>query len=331
MSKLLRLFRIYAVVGLALCAFFTVKAAHAAHIAQPGPEPQTLSIANNSGEDVLSIGFQTGRTMQFVRLDLPPGGKDDMENPGGVVNLRVDTGMALWLFKKVPLAHARGISLRSAATPVLELSLLKGEPQRIEGEVQNLLPGPDAGPVCALDRFRPGMTMKDVCALLTPNPPRDDNDAVLTSLGFAGLVWAARLEPVQPDEDKSPKAAAVLDHMELRRKLDAETLEKLFNTLYAQKYSPWQAELPGLDINFTQMPSMDLDKQKDMLRQMLEYFLSTGKGEASIMLAPTDMLPKLADADAPSSDVQLFTITLRPVSKNIVVDVAAYQEGEGSR
>ena len=49
------------------------------------------------------------------------------------------------------------------------------------------------------------------------------------------------------------------------------------------------------------------------------------------MLAPTEMLPKLADADAPSSDVQLFTITLRPASKNIVVDVAAYQESEVSR
>lgn len=331
MSKLLRHFRIYAAVSLALCAFFAAGAALAAHIAKPGPEPQTLSIANNSGEDVLSIGFQTGRTMQFVRLDLPPGGTDDMENPGGVVALRVDTGVALWLFKKVSLTHARSISLRMAGTPVLEISVLKGEPQRIEGVAQNLLPGPDDGPVCALDRFRPGMTMKDVCSLLTPNAPHDDNDAVLASLGFAGLVWAARLEPVQPDEGKNAPAAAVLDHMELRRKLDAETLDKLFNTLYAQKYSPWQAELPGLDINFTQMPSMDLDKQKDMLRQMLEYFLAAGKGEASIMLAPTAMLPKLADADAPSSDVQLFTITLRPVSKNIVVDVAAYQEGEGSR
>ena len=66
MSKLLRLFRIYAAVSLALCAFFAAGAALAAHIAQPGPEPQTLSIANNTGEDVLSIGFQTGRTMNVT-------------------------------------------------------------------------------------------------------------------------------------------------------------------------------------------------------------------------------------------------------------------------
>ena len=119
--------------------------------------------------------------------------------------------------------------------------------------------------------------------------------------------------------------------MELRRKLDQATLDKLMLALYDQKYSPWQAELPGLDINFTQMPSMDLAKQKDMLRQVLEYFMAAGKGEATIMLAPTDILPKLADADAPSGDVQLFTITLRPASKNIVVDVAAYRESEESR
>ena len=108
-------------------------------------------------------------------------------------------------------------------------------------------------------------------------------------------------------------------------------LDKLMQSLYDQKYSPWQAELPGLDINFTQMPSMDLAKQKDMLRQVLEYFMAAGKGEATIMLAPTDILPKLADADAPSGDVQLFTITLRPASKNIVVDVAAYRESEEAR
>ena len=170
-----------------------------------------------------------------------------------------------------------------------------------------------------------------MCALLSTTPQRDDNDAVLASLGFAGMVWAARLEPAQPEGKPASKAAQVLDHMELRRKLDQATLDKLMQALYDQKYSPWQAELPGLDINFTQMPSMDLAKQKDMLRQVLEYFMAAGKGEATIMLAPTDILPKLADADAPSGDVQLFTITLRPASKNIVVDVAAYRESEESR
>ena len=331
MTKALWFIRIYAAICLVLAGLIGDVAVFAAHIAKPGPEPQILSLVNATGEDVLSMGFQTGRNMHFVRLDMPPGGKDDIENPGALTNLRVDTGLALWLFKDVPLNKAQTLTLRMGDKPVLELAMPKAEPQRIAGEAQSLLPGPDAGPVCALDRFRPGMPMKDVCALLSATPQRDDNDAVLASLGFAGMVWAARLEPAQPEGKPANKAAQVLDHMELRRKLDQETLEKLMQSLYDQKYSPWQAELPGLDINFTQMPSMDLAKQKDMLRQVLEYFMAAGKGEATIMLAPTDILPKLADADAPSGDVQLFTITLRPASKNIVVDVAAYRESEESR
>ena len=49
------------------------------------------------------------------------------------------------------------------------------------------------------------------------------------------------------------------------------------------------------------------------------------------MLAPAAMLPALADADAPQRDVQLFTLTLRQSSRTLVVDVAAYQGGEGGR
>lgn len=65
-------------------------AVFAAHIAKPGPEPQILSIVNATGEDVLSMGFQTGKNVHFVRLDMPPGGKDDIENPGALTNLRVE-------------------------------------------------------------------------------------------------------------------------------------------------------------------------------------------------------------------------------------------------
>ena len=328
MTKDIWFLRLYTAICLVLACTLFAGAARAAQIARPGPEPQILTIVNATGEDILSIGFQSGRSMNFVRLDMPPAGRDDIENPGAVSNLRVDTGLALWLFKDVPLGKAQTITLRAGDKPVLELSASRGEPQRHAGEVQSLLPGPDAGPVCTLDRFRPGMPMKDVCALLSATPQRDDNDAVLASLGFAGMVWAARLEPEPHDDNPSSKAPLALDHMELRRKLDQETLDKLLNTLYEQKYSPWQAELPGLDINFTQMPSMDLSKQKDMLQQVLGYFMAAGKGEATIMLAPTDMLPKLAEADSPGSDVQLFTISLRPASKNILVDVAAYQENE---
>mgnify|MGYP000157870436 FL=1 len=199
MTKALWFIRIYAAICLVLAGLIGDVAVFAAHIAKPGPEPQILSIVNATGEDVLSMGFQTGRTMHFVRLDMPPGGKDDIENPGALTNLRVDTGLALWLFKDVPLNKAQKMTLRMGDKPTLELAAPKAEPQRIAGEAQSLLPGPDAGPVCALDRFRPGMPMKDVCSLLSATPQRDDNDAVLASLGFAGMVWAARLEPAQSE------------------------------------------------------------------------------------------------------------------------------------
>ena len=72
-------------------------------------------------------------------------------------------------------------------------------------------------------------------------------------------------------------------------------------------------------------------QHRQMLQQILDYFLAAGQGEATIMLAPAAMLPNLADADTPRQDVQLFTLTLRPASKNLIVDVAAYQAGEGGR
>lgn len=329
MTNSLRFISIPALFCLALAGGIFSGTAQAAQIARSNPELRTLSIVNATREDILSIGFQAGRHMHFVRLDMAPDGKDEMENPGGTADLQVDTGLALWRFKTVPLAQAQGLTLRVAATPVLELALGKGQQRRIEGEAYSLMPGPDSGPVCALDRFRPGMAMKNVCALLAPDLLRDDNDALLTSLGFAGTVWAARLEPSQDKEDTvAAKGQDRLGRMELRRRLDMETLEKLFRTLSVQNYSLWQAELPGLDINFTQMPGMDTKKQKDMLHKVLEYFLDTGKGEASIMLVPTGMLPQLADADTPHGDVQLFTVILRPESGNLVVDVAAYQDGD---
>ena len=109
-----------------------------------------------------------------------------------------------------------------------------------------------------------------------------------------------------------------LGHLELRQHLTDANLAALLRTLYSQGYAPWQAELPGLDMNFTEMTDMDTAKQKDILQRALEYFLQSGRGEATLMLAPAAML-------------QLFTLTLRQSSRTLVVDVAAYQGGEGGR
>ena len=296
--------------------------------------PKNLSIVNKTGEDLLNIHLQRGKVTQFMRLDMPPDGSEEIENPGGTAELRLDTGLALWTFSRVPLAQAESLTF-GPQPDTLTLITGKGESRQFSARMRSLLPDENSGPVCALDRFRPGMSMKDVCALLDQSPPHDDNDAVLTSLGFAGMVWAARLLPGQAENGKSGtiRAAAAdrLVHLELRRKLDADTLNKLLATLYAQGYAPWQAELPGLDMNFVEMPKADAAKHREILQQVLDYFLSSGQGEATVMLAPSAMLPNLADADKPQSDVQLFTLTLRHRSKNLVVDVAAYQASEGGQ
>ncbi|WP_297829024.1 peptidoglycan glycosyltransferase [uncultured Desulfovibrio sp.] len=293
-------------------------------------EPASLTISNQSSHDLLNIRFRQGRSMHFVRLDMAPGARDDMENPGVTTDLRVDTGLAFWFFKAVPLNQARRLTFCGEHAACLILEQNNKISRHLTGTVQSLLPEESSHPVCSLDQFRPGMTMSEVCSLLNPDSPRDDNDAVLTGLGFAGMVWAARLAPGQTS------AAAHrlnghdrLGHLELRRELNAATLDSLLRALYAQDYAPWQAELPGLDMNFTEMTDLDTAKQKDILRQTLHCFLQSGRGEATVMLAPAAMLPALADADAPQRDVQLFTLTLRQSSRTLMVDVAAYRAGEG--
>ena len=318
--------RIVALLLLALLCVFPARGSSAAET------PSCLTVSNQTSRDLLNIRFHQGRTTYFVRLDMAPGARDDIENPGVTADLRVDTGLAFWFFKAVPLAQARRLTFCGDHTACLILEQKNNISRHINGNAQSLLPGELSRPVCTLDQFRPGMTMNDVCSLLEPDPPRDDNDAVLTSLGFAGMVWAARLAPSQSSGGSGTLSGRDrLGHLELRQHLTDANLAALLRTLYSQGYAPWQAELPGLDMNFTEMTDMDTAKQKDILQRALEYFLQSGRGEATLMLAPAAMLPALADADAPQRDVQLFTLTLRQSSRTLVVDVAAYQGGEGGR
>ncbi len=78
------------------------------------------------------------------------------------------------------------------------------------------------------------------------------------------------------------------------------------------------------------MQDLSTEKRQDALEQALRRFLRTGRGEANIMLAPMAELPALADADGPRADVQLFTLTLRPDSGTLLVDVAAYKGSSGN-
>ena len=296
-----------------------------------------MSISNQTGHDLINIRFRSGPRVFFLRLDMAPGQRDEVENPGGVADMRVDTGLEFWSFRDVPLGETRSMTFCGQHEACMILESRAGATRHVRGEVRELVPRPGSRPVCELDQFRPGMTMSDVCSLLDPDAPRDDNDAVLEGLGFAGQLWAARLIPggaTPAGEDVKSLGREYLEHLELRRPLEQDTLDRLLAELQARGLTPWQAEFPGLDMDFTEMPDLSAEKKRELLEQTLRRFLAAGKGEASFMLAPEAELPALADGDEPRSDVQIFTLTLRPASGVLLVDLAAYRgtgNAEGRR
>lgn len=288
-------------------------------------ERATLAVANMTEGDLLGVRFLQNGQEHFARLDLAPGMEDVLENPGGSADLRLDMGFELWFFDKVPLGDVERLAACDEKDgPCLVLTGHDSALRHFKGRVQSLLPVPGARPVCELTRFHPGMRMEDACALVEPQPQRDDNDAVLTSLGFAGLVWAARLSPGRAEGAEADSGHALLDHVELRQRLTPETLTALRKTLADQGYRPWQAEFPGMDLNFMEMSEIPQDRQTEILENAVSLLMASEKGEGSLMLAPAAMLPALANADGPQGDVQLFTITLNRASRTLIVDMAAY-------
>ncbi|MBD5538739.1 MAG: peptidoglycan glycosyltransferase [Desulfovibrio sp.] len=298
-----------------------------------GAAAPEMSIGNQTNQDIINIRFQTGPRVFFLRLDMAPGQRDEVENPGGVADMRVDTGLEFWSFRDVPVGETRRMTFCGDHAACMILESRDGIARHVRGETQDLVPQPGSRPVCEFDQFRPGMTMSDVCSLLRPDVPRDDNDALLEGLGFAGQLWAARLIPggvTAAGEDARSLGHEYLEHLELRRPLEKAALEQLLAELYARGLTPWQAEFPGLDMDFAEMPDLSPEKKRELLEQTLQRFLAQGMGEASFMLAPEAELPALADGDEPRTDVQIFTLTLRPGSGVLLVDLAAYRGTAGN-
>lgn len=299
--------------------------------AQPLYADSSLRIVNNTQADILNIFVQPINKQEpgfFLRLDLSPRASDTFENPGCVASLRADTGLYLWIFPAFALQSAKELTFCADHPICLKIVDADGKEAHLLGVAKNLVPGKDETPVCGLDKFRPRMPMKDVCAIVPKDAMADDNGALLTGLGFAGKAWAARLAPARtgPVNGDTP-----LEHLELRRPLSSDEIANVLNALYKQDYVPWQAEFPGNDIDFN-----TISEKKLVLEEAIKKFLQSsgrqeGKNpqdmekEGSIMLAPESILPALENADAPDSDVQLFTIILKPVSNTMIVDVAAYQ------
>ncbi|MDO5484625.1 MAG: peptidoglycan glycosyltransferase, partial [Desulfovibrionaceae bacterium] len=261
--------RCYCVLLICLACCFSL-----APVTSAGAAPDILTIVNQSGLDLLNLRIEQGKEVSFIRLDMPPGAQDDIENPAAMVNIRADLGLMLDTFTGVQLKDRQRLVLCGEHPACLVLEGPGHPATHKKGQRRSLLPQGAAKPVCTLEQFRPGMTMQDVCALLTPDPPRDDNDAVLTGLGFADMLWAARLTPAQSHSadaaaQKIDEQSSRLGHLELWQPLTPASLQKLLGTLYTQGYAPWQAELPGLDMDFSEMADLELSRQKSLLDQAL--------------------------------------------------------------
>ena len=123
------------VAALLLLALFCVFPARGSSAAET---PSCLTVSNQSSLDLLNIRFRQGRTTYFVRLDMAPGARDDIENPGVTADLRVDTGLAFWFFKAVPLAQARRLTFCGDHTACLILEQKNNISRHINGNAQSL-------------------------------------------------------------------------------------------------------------------------------------------------------------------------------------------------
>lgn len=296
-----------------------------------------LGVQNDMEREIINILIQPkdGKPF-FARLDLLPGDRDEIENPDCIASLRVDTGLELWSFPDISLGAVTTLKF-TGSDPVRLHAVDHGKAEATyTGTPRQLAPGQYSRPVCELSRLRPAMPMKEVCAFFPKDVAYDDNGALLTGLGFANMTWAARLIPAQPGEATEN---SLLEHMELRLPLTRDNITNLLAALEKQGYVPWQAEMPGQDIEFA---AAEPQKGEAVLADAINKFLRDNNpashkqhapaikcASASIIMAPGDMLPGLNNADEPESDVQIFTIVLRPCTNTLLLDVAAYRGKDG--
>lgn len=289
-------------------------------------EPEGIVISNRSHNDLVGVRFIQGKNVSLSRLDLAPGSDEELENPGGVAELRLDLGLSLCSWKNLALNGLHNITLCAEHENCLILTHTDGVPRHEIGNCTSLLPSQGATPVCTLNKFHPGMTMKDACGLVNTSNTTDDN-AIITTLGYAGLVWNARLYAAGIT-DKGTDISRQLEDIELRQILNTDNLKAVRQTLDEQNYVPWQATFPGIEIDFTDMKDFGQSYGQGLLEQCIRMFLTRGRGEASIIYAPVDILPDLATADTPRHDVQIFTLLLRRDSDTLILDMSAYSGEE---
>lgn len=318
-------FQVFSVMA-AACAVLAVFVLAGPAMAAPDPDGDTLLITNHSHNDLVGVRFIQGKNISHSRLDLAPGNDEELEKPAGSAEIRLDLGLSMCSWPKVNLDEIRSITLCPDHENCIILTDQNGNSRHETGDCRSLLPPPGSAPVCALDKFRPRMTMRDACGLINTSYTSDDR-ALISTLGYAGLVWNARLYAGSGKND-SDITREQLEDIELRQKLTNENLKAVQDTLSAQNYIPWQATFPGVDMDFTEMHNLGKKDQADLLAICVDTFLKSGRGEASILYAPKDSLPDITTSDALRKDVQIFTLMLRRDSGTLILDMAAYTGDE---
>lgn len=294
-------------------------------------QANVLTINNQTNQDIINILVKNPAREFYLRLDLLPYASDKVENPDCKASLRVDTGLEFWFFDNIDLARARQLTFCAEHPVCLQVQDASGIISHVTGKLEELIPNPGSKPVCELDSFHPDMAMTDVCQILPEELARDDNGALITGLGFASLPWAARFVP---SGKLSSGGTPLLEHLELRRRLDPRDAKQVLEELFKQGYSLWQAEFPGreIDADGREISEAALNKAIDRFcaneKPLTHKNHAAGEkcAEASLLLAPKNMLPELENSDEPASDVQIFTLVLRPCTNVLLLDVAAYRK-----
>ena len=123
--------RLLVLLTLVLASLIASSPAFAARDTQE--DEKSLTIRNESAEELLSIRFTVGNQANYARLDLLPGGEDQLLNPGGTADLRMDMGLYLWDFGKVRLAGIQSLTLCGEHHPCLLVRGLDGKTSHITG------------------------------------------------------------------------------------------------------------------------------------------------------------------------------------------------------
>ncbi|MDO5537717.1 MAG: hypothetical protein Q4F72_09345 [Desulfovibrionaceae bacterium] len=288
---------------------------------EPEPEPQAMVLANRGHQDLVAIRILSGEAAGFARTDLAPGDEDEIENPGGVAEIRMDLGLSLARWTKVNLAGVRGLALCGEHENCLIVQDEGGAERHLQGTAESLLPGKDAVPACSLEGFRTGMTMKDACGLLKKYDVMEE-DTFLAPMGFANIVWSARLYANR--ENAASLGDAVLESVELRQKLDEDNIRAVLKTVERQKYVAWQAAFPGMELTFTEMQNYSADDCEEILELCLSAFLKSGRGSATIQFVPASLMQALSSLELPRGDTQIYSLILHEDSSTMTLDMTAY-------